>query len=179
MKMRCQVGGNSWLEGRDSQHGRTAETMTVKKAMTLIEVLVVMAAVLLFLLVTTAGRSLSDDYSKRKRCAANIRGIGQALYIYAQDDPFLFPVIGLVRKQNDGAMVVFDKENRTREPGTESLPSPTVDLWAVVRAHHSRPNQFICPTTTDVTDPVRDVTAYYDFASSKHLSACTALRQRM
>jgi hypothetical protein len=34
------------------------------------------------------------ELSKRTVCAANMRGIGQALYIYAQDDPQTFPELG-------------------------------------------------------------------------------------
>jgi len=144
--------------------------MTTKRALTLIELLVVLAVALVMLALATAGLSVNRDYEKRRRCAANLRGLGQACYIYAQDDPGLFPAMASVCKENDGAMVVFDETNRTQKPGSEALPSPTVDMWAVVRGRVSTPKQFICPGTKDKADPTQDVTAYYDFASAKNLS---------
>ncbi len=110
-------------------------------------------------------------------CAANLRGIGQAMYIYAQDEPGVFPAIGPIDAGNTGAMRVFGgaalgqvNPDRLNAPTAGSLPSPTVDMWAVVRAGNATVKQFLCPKTRDTRDPVQNAMNYYDFAGAANLS---------
>ncbi|MFQ5411058.1 MAG: type II secretion system protein [Phycisphaerae bacterium] len=156
--------------------------MTGKKAFTLIELLVVIAIIALLISILLPSLSRARELAKRTVCAANLKGIGQAMYIYAQDDPGVFPSIAQVRQQNDGLMRVFggtprfqddpNHPDRIAEPSTTGVPSPTVDLWQVVRANITTPDQFTCPSTTDTQDPATDATAYYDFLGWNHLSYC-------
>ncbi|HKQ50661.1 MAG TPA: hypothetical protein VJZ71_21500 [Phycisphaerae bacterium] len=105
------------------------------------------------------------------QCAAHLRGIGQAMYIYAQDDPGVFPALALVRTENDGLMQIFDPLDRVAEPSTTGIPSPTVDMWALVRIMNVAPETFICPFTADEPDPAPPfVQDYYDFLGPKNLS---------
>ncbi len=69
-------------------------------------------------------------------------------------------------------MEIFDPKTRSNRPSTTGVPSPTVDLWALVRANNTTPRQFICPETNDKPDPVagRDSAAYFDFLGPEHLS---------
>jgi hypothetical protein len=109
-------------------------------------------------------------------CFANLRILGEAVFLYAGSEPGVFPAIAPVRKENDGAMVLFDPKTRSEAPTSASLPSPTVDLWALLRGRfvvketQLAPKVFICPATKDKPDPVQDCAAYYDFASAKNLS---------
>ncbi len=141
--------------------------MKRSKAFTLIELLVVIAIIALLISILLPSLSRARELSKRTVCSANLRGIGQAMYIYAQDDPGVFPAIMQIRTQNDGRMANFRPQNRTNEPVTTGDPSPTVDMWAVIRSNNSTPKQFNCPSTTDIPDPAGDTTAYYDFASEQ------------
>jgi prepilin-type N-terminal cleavage/methylation domain-containing protein/prepilin-type processing-associated H-X9-DG protein len=147
-----------------------------RKAFTLIELLVVIAIIALLISILLPSLSRARELSKRTVCAANERGIGQAMYIYAQDDPQVFPTIGPQGNQ----MILFGgfnaaaNNNNPYRIGTQAqiygTPSPTVDLWTVVRANNTTPKQFICPSTTDTPDPAQDTTAYYDFLNKQHLS---------
>jgi hypothetical protein len=92
------------------------------------------------------------------------------MYIYAQDDPGIFPAIADVWTQGGANMVIFRPTDRITEPSTTGTPSPTVDLWTLVRQNNTTPKQFICPSTTDVPDPAQDSLAYYDFETMKNLS---------
>ncbi|MFH1417540.1 MAG: DUF4190 domain-containing protein [Planctomycetota bacterium] len=114
--------------------------------------------------------SRARELSKRTVCMANMRGLGQAMYIYAQDDPGTFPAIGKRRKANDGAFLLYDPATRTAPPANDALPSPTVDLWVLTRDNYTTPKHFICPSSADVLDPVLDPTLYYDFAGAQNLS---------
>jgi prepilin-type processing-associated H-X9-DG protein len=110
------------------------------------------------------------ELSKRTVCSANLRGIGQALYIYAQDEPFAFPAVFKTSKLASGNMYLFNPQHRTTAPSPKGVPSPTVDLWVLVRANNTTPMQFVCPSTTDFPDLVTNPAPYYDFASPVNLS---------
>jgi prepilin-type N-terminal cleavage/methylation domain-containing protein/prepilin-type processing-associated H-X9-DG protein len=133
-----------------------------KKAFTLIELLVVIAIIALLISILLPSLSRARELSKRTVCASNLRGIGQAMYIYAQDDPGVFPAI--TEQKDSGIMQLFFPQDRTTEPSTTGTPSPTVDMWTVIRTNNSTPKQFICPSTTDIADIAQDPTAYFDFA---------------
>lgn len=135
------------------------------KAFTLIELLVVIAIIALLISILLPSLSRARELSKRTVCAANLRGIGQAMYIYAQDDPGVFPAIAQILAANTGQMQNFNAINRTTEPATTGIPSVSVDMWAIVRANNTTPKQFNCPSTTDIPDPAQDTTAYYDFTT--------------
>lgn len=137
--------------------------MKSRRGFTLIELLVVIAIIALLISILLPSLSRARELAKRAVCAANLRGIGQAMYIYAQDDPGVFPSIAQARMANDGLMQNFLPFNRSNEPSTTGIPSVSVDMWAVVRANNTTPKQFNCPSTTDVPDPAQDTTAYYDF----------------
>ena len=140
--------------------------MKRSKAFTLIELLVVVAIIALLISILLPSLSRARELSKRTVCAANLRGIGQAMYIYAQDDPQVFPAIAQTYTSTSSNLHLFFPQDRTTAPSTTGIPSPTVDMWAVVRANNTTPKQFICPSTTDTADPAQDTTAYYDFASA-------------
>lgn len=142
--------------------------MKRSKAFTLIELLVVVAIIALLISILLPSLSRARELSKRTVCMANERGIGQAFYIYAQDPPSVFPALAGIT--DDSAVDLFKETNRRTEPSTTGIPSPTVDLWVIVRANDTTPKQFICPSTTDVQDPAQDTTIYFDFESAGNLS---------
>ena len=160
--------------------------MKNKKAFTLIELLVVIAIIALLISILLPSLSRARELSKRTVCSANLRGIGQAMYIYAQDDPQVFPVIG--QRNTQGFVRAFGGTAGTapvppagnhadRAPAIPddlvSQPnrgSPTVDMWTVIRANNTTPKQFICPSTIDTPDPAQDTTVYYDFLHWNFLS---------
>jgi general secretion pathway protein G len=140
------------------------------RAFTLIELLVVVAIIALLISILLPSLSRARELSKRTVCMANQRGIGQSFYIYAQDDPGVFPAISETYEATSSNVQYFDPVDRTTMPSTTGIPSPTVDMWAVVRANNTTPKQFVCPSTVDVQDPAQDTTVYYDFSGPNHLS---------
>lgn len=144
--------------------------MKRRKAFTLIELLVVIAIIALLISILLPSLSRARELSKRTVCSANLRGIGQAMYIYAQDEPGVFPCVAEVYTGTGNNMAMFRPMDRTTPPPTTGIPSITTDLWLMVRANNTTPKQFICPSTTDVPDPAQDSLAYYDFLQINNLS---------
>lgn len=139
--------------------------MKKRKGFTLIELLVVVAIIALLISILLPSLSRARELSKRTVCSSNLRGIGQSMYIYAQDGD-KFPASS-GRHATSAATYWFF---RTIVPPTTGIPSPTADLWMLVRANNSTPKQFNCPSTADVPDPAQDTLAYFDFSSGVNLS---------
>ncbi len=142
------------------------------KAFTLIELLVVIAIIALLISILLPSLSRARELAKRTVCSANQRGIGQSMYIYAQDSQAgEFPAYSIPHPASNirGFYNAGDRIVDT-PPSTTGTPSVTVDLWMLVRQNSSTPKQFICPSTTDQQDPAQDVAAYYDFLTSTGMS---------
>lgn len=144
--------------------------MKRRKAFTLIELLVVIAIIALLISILLPSLSRARELSKRTVCSANLRGIGQAMYIYAQDEPGVFPCVTEVYTGTGNNVDMYRPADRTTAPPTTGIPSVTTDLWLLVRANNTTPKQFICPSTTDTPDPAQDSLAYYDFLRNINLS---------
>ena len=125
----------------------------------------------LVLPILAAGR----EQSRRRLCMSNLRRLGQALQIYAQDDPGRFPAVSITvglppSTLRRGSVQFFDPADRTMQPSTTGVPSPTVDMWVLIRGSYATPRQYICSSTPDTPDPASDTSAYFDFLTMNHLS---------
>lgn len=136
-------------------------------AFTLIELLVVVAIIALLISILLPSLSRARELSKRTVCASNLRGIGQAMYIYAQDGD-KFPVTSGYRT-GTGNCAIWGAY-RSTQPPTTGVASVSADLWTLVYANNSTPKQFNCPSTADQPDPAQDTLAYFDFRSGVNLS---------
>jgi prepilin-type processing-associated H-X9-DG protein len=139
------------------------------KGFTILELLVLLAIIALVMTILMPSLSQTHERAKRTACAANLHGIVQALYLYAQNPPYLFPAVFKSYTASNN-LHLFYPMDRTSSPSTTAVPSPTVDLWTLARRGLTVPKQFVCPSTRDVPDPMADPTAYYDFAVISNLS---------
>ena len=142
--------------------------MRRKPAFTLIELLVVIAIIALLISILLPSLSRARELSKRVKCSAHLRGIGQAMYIYAQDGD-VFPAIAGIDLQSR-CRAFYGPDRGPLAPTTTGVPSVSVDIWALVRTQSTTPGQYVCPSTTDRPDPAQDTTAYYDFLSAGNMS---------
>ncbi len=152
------------------------------KAFTLIELLVVVAIIALLISILLPSLSRAREMSKRAVGAANLRGIGQAMYIYANDNYEQFPATEIdpdLAGSNASPGNYRDPNNNDPVPGnpnavdaspraTDGTPSTTADLWLLVQGALATPKQFICPSTSKTPDDFngKDPAVLYDFAGA-------------
>lgn len=131
----------------------------------IIELLMVMSAVAI-----TAGWiagvvPMNREYERISWCSANLRVTGNAYYIYAQDGDN-FPALS--DGSHTGELRPFAYRNQ--QPLATDIPSPTAEMWALLRANNAGPRQFVCPSSTDTPDPIQDTTTAFDFDKPNQLS---------
>ena len=153
------------------------------KAFTLIELLVVIAIIALLISILLPALSRARELSKRTVCSSNMRGIGQAFYIYAQDGD-LFPAQFIPSPSYNGEISVFlgggwsgsatPSIRRTppdfQNTSANQKPIVTCDMWKVIKDLNSTPKQWICPSTVDQADSAQDTTVYFDFEKKESVS---------
>ena len=98
-------------------------------------------------------------------CASSLRALGSAMWIYANDGD-TFPMA--TNADRAGEMTAFSY--RARLPGQGGVPSPTADLWIMLRINNATPRQLNCPSSSDIPDPIDDTTTVFDFSGPQHLS---------
>ena len=153
------------------------------KAFTLIELLVVVAIIALLISILLPSLSRAREMSKRAVCSSNLRGLGQAMYIYANDNYEQFPSAeidpnlageaappGWYRNEDAGGGLPGDSAKPPKDSRKKSgVPSTTADLWLLVQGALATPKQFICPSTSKTPDDFggADPATLYDFQGTE------------
>lgn len=133
--------------------------------------------------------------NQRHRCAINLKGIATSAKIYANDNsekwmipPFRRQAINnegidylagshINQDPTDPGEVGYDRQVESRSETADhpdagsTAVSVTRAFWMLVRSGDVRPDQFICPSSRDVTEhKTRIPELYYDFAGYNNIS---------
>ena len=146
--------------------------MNRKKAFTLIELLVVVAIIALLISILLPSLSRARELAKRAVCASNLRGLGQAMVIYANDNTEAYPAhavnptyAGTVPATTSVRWVTTLSSNmisNTINPTTGAFEAfansshPSRSLFMMIIGGQSTPGQFICPSSGDQEDTLRN-----------------------
>jgi len=168
-----------------------------KKGFTLIELLVVVAIIALLISILLPSLSRARELSKRLVCGSNVKGMGTAFKIYANENEEQWPTppfcdeTGTFITYNfepSGTLQVGKPTGTTvgATPGREAMStvcstvtgapagtttlSVTRALWMLVRSGDVTPKQFACPSSGDTADPEQNLDTYYDFTAYKNIS---------
>ncbi len=159
-------------------HSARRNGLTIMEVAVLVVILAVFAFWILLPRVTHCGCP-----SRRLVCAANLKGIGTSCIIYANSNHSSWPVpafdetlagnIDYTVHAGGGEGSVRSPNRRQPSvagPGGARQLSVTRSFWILVRSGDVTPHQFICPTAGDEPKSNENLTAYYDFSSSKAVS---------
>lgn len=143
-----------------------------RKAFTLIELLVVVAIIALLISILLPSLSRARELAKRAVCGSNQRGIGQGMHIYANDNEEWFPHhyyeadvgaasddpqmsgvdwVGFMGSTNN--LLISQETDSSTSP---SSSHPSRSLFLLVIGGQSTASQFICPSSSDQPDDMRN-----------------------
>lgn len=166
-------------------------SMRKKRAFTLIELLVVVAIIALLISILLPSLSRARELSKRLVCSANLKGIGTACKIYAQDNEDRWPNVPFDESQGYGEVqytnqiyersgqapgvdryeITHTKQDELDGEGTASTEvSTTRCYWMLVRSGAATTKQFLCPSSDDLQDDTNEIARYYDFQGIRYVS---------
>lgn len=154
--------------------------MMKQKGFTLIELLVVVAIIALLIGILLPSLSRAREIANRSVCASNLTGLYKSMYTYSVTSKDLFPKMGSL---TSGSVTGFKEKTRASgvtfgvNTASEGQNNATAALFIIVRDGSSSTGSFVCPSTGDekdeLKDPAGDAAALsdcYDFAGSKRLS---------
>ncbi len=149
-----------------------------KKGFTLIELLVVVAIIALLISILLPSLSRARELAKRAVCGSNQRGIGQGMHIYSNDNEEWFmhhyyeadfsaagtlPVntsIQFVGTMGSTSNVLISQETKGDDGTSAAVATqtshPSRSLFLLVTGGQSTPGQFICPSSADQQDDLRN-----------------------
>ena len=135
-----------------------------RRGFTLIELLVVVAIIALLIAILLPSLGKARELSNRSVCAANVRGIGQSMAVYAKDNNDQYPIVA-----STGAYALSGGGNNVTNASVDYLLSSqglyrsqsasiTQNMWVLVLTGQVAPKQYLCKS-----DPATTVTAVANY----------------
>lgn len=125
----------------------------------MVELLVIVLIFLVLLSIFIPFIRKTRETEHRVRCGANLRAIGAALQKYAKDNDGRFPRVVHDVTNNPAGYFAYTgpfAENPFAGDGRVSANDVTASLWLLIKQGYASPAMFVCPSSNDYEDSVRD-----------------------
>jgi prepilin-type N-terminal cleavage/methylation domain-containing protein/prepilin-type processing-associated H-X9-DG protein len=143
--------------------------MRKTKAFTLIELLVVVAIIALLISILLPSLARARELSKRTVCSANLRGVGQACKIYAQENEEFWPRVETTTAKVSYVNAIGLNRSSVSNASSTSM-STTRCYWMLVRNGDITVKLMKCPSSNEQLDDTENLNTYYDFKGSGYVS---------
>ncbi|MCX5635189.1 MAG: type II secretion system protein [Planctomycetota bacterium] len=146
-----------------------------KKGFTLVELLVVIAIIALLMGILMPALNRVRQIAYRMICGTHLKGIGNAMILYANDSREAYPVAGPAGRtwSTTGRIALFDAMGMTAQADAFGAGDPTVtsSLFMLVKGYDVTPSQFNCKgdvgikefKLSDTGTSVTDLAFIWDF----------------
>ncbi len=148
--------------------------MSKRKGFTLIELLVVVAIIALLISILLPSLSRAREITKRAVCASNLRGIGQGFKVYSNDNSDWYPIAPYADPPSTGTpdqtsetFITHMEDNLYTQMTSNNLSTrhPSRDLFMLIIDGTCTAKQFVCPSSGDSEDDLRNVSSGQQVAS--------------
>jgi prepilin-type N-terminal cleavage/methylation domain-containing protein len=135
-----------------------------RKGFTLIELLVVVAIIALLISILLPSLARAREITKRAVCASNLKGVGQGMKVYSNDNADWFPIAPFTENTTQtGNATAIDFVGKMANnlisinTGTQlNTVHPSRSLFLLVIDGTCTAKQFICPSSGDGEDDMRN-----------------------
>ncbi len=158
--------------------------MSKRPAMTVVELLAILAVVLLLVVVfVLMWPYMRNRPSWQTTCAANLSSLGKGFYTYGNENAEMWPIAPHAPAETDGVgLVNYTPKKIGVHRGTAGDPnagqttladtemSTTRNLWLLIRTGASTPASFVCPNSDDSKNEEDNPQLFWDFRNWSEVS---------
>ena len=147
-----------------------------KKGFTLIELLVVIAIIAMLLAILMPALSKVKKIAQRVICGTNLKGLGTAMVVYANDYADAYPVQG--RRITNLQIQTYTDQWDVKSPNWANFRNLTIgsSLYLLVREADVSPKSFVCPASdqkefSGKNQNNNDLVDLWDFGSNQYATS--------